>query len=658
MSKRVASKHRASLEVSTSIPFWERRGTLLLAAGMMFTFVFFAYAGQSWAAAMYRLFTDGPLLLLWLAAMLGAGRWLAKLFGFRDQSPGFATMAALGIGCFSLLILAFGWAGILNRGLAWVLVGTAIAAGIVDLIGDKRFNLPALSAKLSERVEWTSWLGLIVVPFLAVAVLAAFMPPGLLWGDEPNSYDVIEYHMQIPREWFEAGRILPLHHNVFSYFPFNVEMHYLLAMHLRGGPWAGMYLAQLMHVAMIVLAVVAIAGFVGRAGIRAVWLAAATPWLTLLAPVAYNEGGLLLFGALAIGWTWRSIMARGTGVPPVHGRDGHATLALAGVMAGLACGVKLTAVPMLLAAIPMAFSAAMLLRKEKACLRPVGAFVLCGLLVFSPWLIRNFIWTRNPVFPEAMSLLGRAHFGPEQVERWRLAYVPPPAQRSLNARLAASWEQIFADWRYGFVLIPVGLFAILRGRQRHQSAFLVLLLLMWFIFWLFFTHLQSRFFVLAIPVLALLAAQIETPIARLALTCGVVLQVGFGLLNLHEKIARQMLPNVIALGIDDWPITDDRIEPVIKSTHRLCLIGNAQPFIYEIPMSRLQYRTVFDVDVRGRSAVEAWQDGFIEESGDVKYIDYGELGRFAWKEAAGRGYWKIPAPPMGALGREVILVEK
>ena len=33
----------------------------------------------------------------------------------------------------------------------------------------------------------------------------------------------------------------------FSYFPFGVEMHYLLAMHLAGGPWRGMYLAQLMH---------------------------------------------------------------------------------------------------------------------------------------------------------------------------------------------------------------------------------------------------------------------------------------------------------------------------------------------------------------------------------------------------------------------------
>src|SRR5205809_404472 len=81
----------------------------------------------------------------------------------------------------------------------------------------------------------------------------AMLPPGLLWGDEPNGYDVLEYHLQVPREWYELGRIVPLQHNVFSFLPFNVEMHYLLAMHLRGGPWAAMYLAQLMHVAFIAI---------------------------------------------------------------------------------------------------------------------------------------------------------------------------------------------------------------------------------------------------------------------------------------------------------------------------------------------------------------------------------------------------------------------
>src|SRR5205823_9322486 len=109
-----------------------------------------------------------------------------------------------------------------------------------------------------ERLDGTTWLWLLVVPFFAIAVVGALMPPGVLWKDEPHYYDVIEYHLQVPREWYEAGRIVPLHHNVFSFFPFNVEMHYLLAMHLRGGPWAGMYLAQFMHGAFIFLTVLAV----------------------------------------------------------------------------------------------------------------------------------------------------------------------------------------------------------------------------------------------------------------------------------------------------------------------------------------------------------------------------------------------------------------
>ena len=91
------------------------------------------------------------------------------------------------------------------------------------------------------------------------------MVPGLLWKPgEPHGYDVVEYHLQAPREWYEAGRIVPLRHNAFSFFPFNVEMHYLLAMHLEGGPYKGMYLCQLMHLAMMVLVVLATWAFARR----------------------------------------------------------------------------------------------------------------------------------------------------------------------------------------------------------------------------------------------------------------------------------------------------------------------------------------------------------------------------------------------------------
>ena len=647
------------------VPWMARRGTVLLAGLLLFLFIFFANAGAAWAPALYHLLTDVPLVLLWLAAMLGAGVWVAKLFKLRDERFGVATLAALGIGSFSLLLLLLGWAGVLNRGLAWILTAASVVLGLVHLIGEKKFNPDRIATSLRERADWTEWVYLIAVPFLALAVLAAFIPPGLLWGDEPNGYDVVEYHLQIPREWYEAARIIPLHHNVFSYFPFNVELHYLLAMLLRGGPWAGMYIAQLMHVAMIVLAVLAVKEFAGGRlstdqspphpnplprstageGTRGVLFAATTPWLTLLAPVAYNEGGLLLFGTLAIGFTWRAIST-----PEARGRR----MLLAGVMAGFACGVKLTAAPMLLVAIPIAFLVALFLQNKRGFLKPIAAFLLGGLLVFSPWLIRNFIWTHNPVFPEAMSIFGRAHFTPEQAERWHLAYVPRPDQRSIDGRLKAAWEQIAADWRYGFVILPAGLFAFWKHRRRPASLFLIALLLMWLVFWLGFTHLQSRFFVLAIPVMALLISQVELPIANLALTCGLVAQAGFGLLNLHDHFHR-----FIARFGDDWPrvvglehyapMQEPRgLVEVEAGAGMLTLAGDAQAFLYEMPMSRLHYRTVFDVDGQGRDSVDAWLDAVRPAEGDTLLIDYGYIRN------AGVKYHGIRDP--GGIGQGRVIV--
>src|SRR5260221_396020 len=181
-----------------------------------------------------------------------------------------------------------------NRTAAWVLIGLGLVGGAVIVAGRKDWSLKRAGEMLRDRVSGVQGLWLILVPFAAIALLAAFMPPGILWGDEPNGYDVVEYHLQVPREWFEAGRIVPLRHNVFSYFPFNVEMHYLLAMHLRGGPWAGMFLAQLMHVAMVGLSLVAIYGAARMSSGRplacvATLAAAATPWISMLGAGAFNE---------------------------------------------------------------------------------------------------------------------------------------------------------------------------------------------------------------------------------------------------------------------------------------------------------------------------------------------------------------------------------
>jgi hypothetical protein len=564
-----------------------------------------------------------------------------------------------------------------------------------------RWKPDSLRVNLSKRAGW-GWLGLIVVPFAAAMTIGSMLPPGMLWSpDEPHGYDVVEYHLQVPREWYEAGRILPLHHNVFSYFPFNVEMHYLLAMHLRGGPWAGMYLAQMMQGFFFVVAVIAACGVARRVHppLIAALALASTPWIPQLGAIAYDEGGFVLFGLLSIGWAMRAIGGR---------EQRLRCFALSGVFAGLACGVKLTAVPEVLLAVPFAAIVVLLRRRgrpsspalgtpgegwgggsldldslsrsDARSINPlptlprstgrgeegghpvrstwhsVAGPVLCGilgLLLFSPWLIRTAVWSHgNPVYPELTTVLGRGDFDDAQIQRWHNAHTARPNQRSLSARLHAGWSEVIANWQFGYLLIPAALAAIVLTFRDPQTQFLGILLLVLAIVWLFFTHLQSRFFILAAPVCALL-------IARLPMKAAVPLVIAqaiIALVLLNQNMRPRIVPE--ALGMEDLsPFTHLSFLPPEqeKQTENapLALIGDERPFVYQGPMSLLTYRTVFDVKVDRGDLTEAFAGPKSPAARQWLLISPDELKRFA------RTYQPFPpVPPDIAAHQQPYLVAR
>ena len=75
-------------------------------------------------------------------------------------------------------------------------------------------------------------------PFLLLMSLAAMLPT--------IEFDAIEYHLQGPKEYFQAGRIMFLPHNVYTSMPFNVEMLHLLGMVVLDDWWSGALAGQLL----------------------------------------------------------------------------------------------------------------------------------------------------------------------------------------------------------------------------------------------------------------------------------------------------------------------------------------------------------------------------------------------------------------------------
>jgi hypothetical protein len=609
---------------------WRQPHVLALAAVALFVLSLLVLARSPLALGIVleHLLIDGALILIWLASAWGWGQMLlrairANVTENRDALM-FTSAIALGLGILSLLILLGGLLGLTGRASAMLVLLPGFAFAIVRIVRVLR------TRSIPRSTEALDWLWLLLVPTFALCTIAALVPAGILWGDEPNGYDVVEYHLQVPREWYELGRITPLTHNVFSYFPMNVETHYLLAMQLRGGPWAGQFLAQFMHVAMTGLTVLAVYA-VARApseskvlSILAALLVGVLPWSTLLAPVAYVEGGLLLFGTLSVGWFFIACKQE-------RQSDAPRSSILAGAFAGFACGVKLTAVPMIVIALPLV---ALLMR---CSWRVIAMFLVVAMLTLSPWLVRNFVWAHNPVFPEATSIFGKAHWTDDQVQRWQRAnHHPRPDQQTLPGRVRELKDQFVADPRYGFALLPVSLVVGAMGWRSNLSRALLALLVLMVGFWLFFTHLQSRFLILTIPVMAMLMGLAPPGRVGISLACAaVVVASACTWAVLPAKLAAWM----DVLGIEQLPGPEG-----VRDDQTLVLVGDARAFLDARPMSRLRYRTVFDVDAAAASSIiDAWAPR--RPANDVLLIDPNELRRFA------RTYWGIPPLPREYEGR-------
>lgn len=650
------------------------RGSLLIILAVLCIAMACALVAPAYLSFFAVVCGQGLILVIWLALAAMTGAALLRAAGTRvGGSLGLASATALGLGVFSLAALGLGLAGWLNRYSA-IAVGLAGAAAYIAGLLRQHGNVPlenhtaAVENWLRTRAEaW--WIWLLVAPFLTIAVVAASLPPASLWPHDPVPYDVLEYHLQVPREWYEAGRILPLRHNVFSFFPFNMEMQYLLAMHIRGGPWEAIYLSQyltLAHMAMMAVAVHGIATALatpesaGRSGALATAAVAAVPWVVTLGSVAYNEAALLLYATLAIGWV----------LPWVGGAGGLRKLAVAGGFAGLACGSKYTAVPMLLVGLPAAMGAVRLgliasgpdrIAQMRRTVAGCAVVVAAGLLAVCPWLIRNWVWTGNPVFPEAMPLLGSGHFTPQQVDRWQRAHSPRPDQRPLVMRFLALSREVLADWRFGglwppprepaseparplVLLWPLAVVGLAVSWRRPQVWLLCGMALLLIVFWLSLTHLQSRFFVMAVPLAAVLVAQLARSRTGAVVALGALLFMAVpSIIGLHRGL-RLPLGHVAAadlFGFKDLMafVRAPELEEALAPGNRLMLVGEAQAFLFTTPpLAEVRYRTVFDVAAEpGQSAVDAWLGA---DAAEIRrhfhlLIDHAELARLA-------GYAHIP----------------
>lgn len=450
------------------------------------------------------------LAAVWLGAA-GLGYPLRRaLLPTSDHAP----VVQLGLGMAALMgvnwLLA--WAGLLNTFSAWGLCAIGAAPLIVQAV-----RLQRARPEASMPAVALSWMLPLVMLGLGVMLVAAACPPGTLWVMEARGYDVLSYHLQLPREWLEAGAMTGLEHNVYSYMPSLVEAAYMLLGAMQGSMHEAIYASQLFHVSLAILAAAAVGCAVARfagtgAGVIATAVMLAVPWMAITASLAYNEMAVMAFAGVALlvllepaAQTWRHAAAAGA-------------LLGAATLAKLTAGVML-AVPIGLIVL-LGWHRDVPFRPSRPWRANVGAaavMAVAGLLVLAPFLVRNTAWTGNPVFPFAASVLGSAHWEDAHVERWHAGHSAAWEHRGRLGALTNHWllntgygalggqatERSATDMaqfeREGGVPVLwlaalVGAAAAIQHRpMRHVAIAMLALLILQLTAWLTLTHLQSRF---------------------------------------------------------------------------------------------------------------------------------------------------------------------
>ncbi|MBK8914794.1 MAG: hypothetical protein IPM64_09400 [Phycisphaerales bacterium] len=320
--------------------------------------------------------TDSVLPALLLVSAAGWGGWPTRwLLRGSDVSIALRGLTAVVVGCgiLAAVVLILGVTAALDATSAWMVVAGGIVLGGTALIsrpmGGKRGiggesaecgagAAESGAASAASRAGSAALRGAaLLAPVLCLAVMffAATAPPGTFWIIEGNGYDVLEYHLQAPREYFDAGRIHFLPHNVYAQFPQQVELLYLMLMYLCGGTLEAAIPCQLLHALFGVLAVGAAAALspAGWGRVAAVCITASVPWFCTVGALAYNELAGLLFAMVAAGLllppgrcdAGKGTSSAGDTTQPARSiavEPGLRRIVLAGCCAGVAAGCKYT----------------------------------------------------------------------------------------------------------------------------------------------------------------------------------------------------------------------------------------------------------------------------------------------------------------------------
>ncbi len=346
----------------------------------------------------------GHLLRFFVLALIvvvaeSLGRRLFLFFRMKDAAEltVFISSLVLGLSLLAYFIFVLAAASLLAREFSLSLL---LMVAVYALLSDGRAALVrwrGLGRLLPRNV---SPYGVILAAVLLLVLLGHLVPQ--------NHFDVSVYHFALPNAYLNAGEFIQPETNLFSGYPGNMSMLYLLSF-IAGGEG----LAVLTHFFVMLLALGALYMLAERCGARgtlAVLLFLSVPMVAIGCTACLADPLVFLYEFLA---AYYLIVFLG-------GKDqrlASAPLWLTALFSGLAMGTiyrSLAPALLVLAAVALKLLVSRRQRWSGTAGRLAKAGGLMSIPVL-PWLAKNLWLTTNPFYPFFAGKLGGKGLNPELI---------------------------------------------------------------------------------------------------------------------------------------------------------------------------------------------------------------------------------------------------
>jgi len=216
----------------------------------------------------------------------------------------------------------------------------------------------------------------------------------ILASTPPVSRDALVHHLAIPKLYLKKGAIYEIPDIPFSYYPMNIDFLYIIPLYFGND-----IIPKFIHFGFALLTAWLVFNYLKSRldpwwGLLGAIFFLSLPIIVKLSITVYTDLGLIFFSTasllLILKWLEEGFRLK--------------LLLASAVFCGLAMGTKYNGLITLLVLtlfVPYLYSRFAGDKKGGffPAIAQAGLFLIVALLVFSPWMVRNYCWTHNPIFP-------------------------------------------------------------------------------------------------------------------------------------------------------------------------------------------------------------------------------------------------------------------